>query len=160
MNSDLINETLEVIASGDAAKALDLVKAWLVAAAGGDLDSQEENAVRDDPDDLDGDNDGSEGDSAEGVPPPAGVRPRTNKPIDPKVVDERRKLTARQIQICREKGIAPETFLAAKRALNPSIERLQRAQSQGEGARMLVPAAFGGDRSDSGTSNAGYRRTR
>jgi len=71
MDPKLIKAALEAIEKGDAKAALDILKGLVASAAGADPDA-------------DGDADGSEGDGAEGVAPPA---EETDAVEDPKVVD-------------------------------------------------------------------------
>jgi len=77
MNSDLVKKALDVIESQDANAALDLLKQWIASAAGADPDAAPDSQANALPADAptDGDEPGSEGDGAEGVPAPKKAKP-------------------------------------------------------------------------------------
>lgn len=160
MTKDQATQALEILMKGDGEAALDMLKE-IIAGGASDSDAEPEENAESAGDQADPSNDdGSEGDGAEGIADP---NKKKNQAIDPRVVESR--LTPRQLEICREQGIDPKDFLRVKASMNPSVKSLQRsnvaAQPGGAGDPMVVPGAFArpDDPASGGTSNGGYRRT-
>jgi hypothetical protein len=134
MNPDLVKRAIEVVHTGDPKAALDMLKEWVGAMCSGGSDDAPDS----------GDDPGSEGDGAEGVP-----SPKKSKAEQPKVVAG---LTAAQIKICREAGCDPTAFLTVRAAFDGEAiaARLRASQGAADAGPPLVPGVFGGDSTTGG----------